>query len=239
MYIAVCDDNPKELQAVAHIIDDFASAQKMPVRYQLFQDAEEMLRSAPNQGFSHYILDVVMPSMDGITAAEELRSIDSEAKLIFLTSFREYAYQSYRVKAYDYLLKPVDRKQLLELLEQLQQMENASEASLCIPKGRSFFRISPNRLSHLEISHKKLHFHMADGQIWQSAGTLAEFEPELLSRPGFIKIHRSYIVNLHHISVLSPSGCIMHGGQNLPVSRLLYNQVRECYMAHLFAETEG
>jgi len=239
LYIAICDDNPKELQCVARIIDDFAKAQKKHVRYQLFQDAEEMLRSAPGQGFTHYILDVVMPSMDGITAAHELRSIDTEAKVIFLTAFKEYAYQSYRVRAYDYLLKPIDRQQLYELLEQLLQMEDAVQASLCIPKGRGFLRISPHRLAYLEISYKKLNFHMTDGQVWQTAGTLAEFEPELLSRPGFVKIHRSYIVNLHQISVLSPGGCIMHSGQNLPISRLLYNEVRQRYMSHLFAETEG
>ena len=239
MYIAVCDDHPKELQSVARIIDEFAAANRICIRYQLFQNAEDLLRAAPLQHFTHYILDVVMPGMDGMTAAHELRSIDAEAKLIFLTSFKEYAYQSYRVKAYDYLLKPVDSQQLHALLQQLHHMENASEASLLIPKGRSFFRISPNRLAYLEVSRKKLHFHMTDGQILQAAGTLAEFEPELLSRPGFVKIHRSYIVNLHHISVLSPAGCIMQGGQNLPVSRLLYNQVRQRYMAHLFEETEG
>jgi len=237
MYIAICDDNQQELKRIAGIVEKHAGS--YPLRFQLFSNAEAMLKAAETEHFTHYFLDIMMPCMDGITAAQEIRSFDTDAQLVFLTSFKEYAYQSYRVKAYDYLLKPVDSQQLHALLQQLHHMENASEASLLIPKGRSFFRISPNRLAYLEVSRKKLHFHMTDGQILQAAGTLAEFEPELLSRPGFVKIHRSYIVNLHHISVLSPAGCIMQGGQNLPVSRLLYNQVRQRYMAHLFEETEG
>lgn len=238
MYIAICDDNTKEGKTVARMIDAFAEKRKIPVRYRIFQDAEAMLSVAENEGFTHYILDVVMPSMDGITAALEVRNIDTEAKLIFLTSFKEYAYQSYRVKAFDYLLKPVQESELLALLEQLQNIEDASEACLFIPKGRSFIRVSPQRLSYLEVSHKKLYFHMTDGQVWEVIGTLAEFERELLSRADFVKIHRAYIVNLNQISILSPAGCIMLLGQNLPVSRLLYNQVRERYMGHLFGETE-
>lgn len=238
MYIAICDDSIKECQAVAQIIDAFAGKWNISVRYRIFQDAEEMISIAKNERFTHYILDVVMPSMDGITAAQELRSIDAEAKLVFLTSFREFAYQSYRVKAFDYLLKPVRNDELSALLEQMQNIEDASEESLIIPKGRSFIRVFPKRLSYLEVSHKKLYFHMQDGQVWEVIGTLAQYEQALLSRPDFFKIHRSYIVNLNQISMLSPGGCIMLSGQNLPVSRLLYNQVRETYMSHLFGEAE-
>lgn len=239
MYIAVCDDHAMECQTVAQIIDAFSKERKIPVRYQLFTDAEEMLRAASVQRFSHYLLDVIMPAMDGITAAQELRAMDTEAKVIFLTTSKEFAYQSYRVKAYDYLLKPIESQQLFDVLEQLQKLEDAEETSLFIPKGRGFLRISPSRLAYLEVSRKKLYFHMTNAQIQQAMGTLTEFEQELLSRPDFVKIHRSYIVNLNQIQSLSSDGCIMLGRQNLPISRLLYNQVRDRYMTHLFAGTEG
>lgn len=67
-------------------------------------------------------------------------------------------------------------------------------------------------------------------------GTIAGFEAGLLTRPEFVKIHRSYIVNLNQIAELSPEGCILFSGKNLPVSRLLYPQVRRAYMAHLFGD---
>ena len=238
LYIAICDDSLLEGQAVTQLIDYFAQTRNIHVRYQLFQDAENMLRAIPNEKFTHYILDVMMPTMDGITAAQELRNLDTDAKIIFLTSSKEFAYQSYRVKAHDYLLKPLDSAEFLALLDQLQNTEDSSEACLVIPKGRSFFRISPKRLAYLEVNRKKLYFHLTDGQVWELTGTLAEFEQSLLSRPDFVKIHRAYIVNLNQISVLSPNGCIMLLGQNLPISRLLYNQVHDCYMNHLFGDTE-
>lgn len=238
MYFAICDDDPKALQQIAAVFDEYAQTSRRSVRYQLFSHADEMLRAALTEAFTHYILDIMMPGMDGLNAAEELRRIDSEAILIFLTSTPEFAYQSYHVHAADYILKPVSAAALLPVLTRMQEQEDASGEHILIQNGRSLMRIAANQLSHLEVNRKKLYFHLSNEQVYQIAGTMAEFEHRLLCLPGFIKIHRSYIVNLEHISILSPDGCIMFSGDNLPVSRLLYNQVRKQYMAYLFGETE-
>lgn len=234
MFIAVCDDDARVRGQLADILDAYAAKNGLPLRYQLFEDAEDMLRAAGTERFTHYFLDVMMPCMDGITAAQEIRSFDPDAKLVFLTSFSEYAYQSYRVRAYDYLLKPVQMETMTELLDRLRAEE--AEACIDVQNGRSIFRIPYNRLACLEVYQKKLFFYLTDGQVRTIPGTIAGFEAELLARPDFVKIHRSYIVNLNQVSELSPEGCILFSGKNLPVSRLLYPQVRRAYMAHLFGD---
>lgn len=236
MFIAVCDDDARVRGQLADILDAYAAKNGLPLRYQLFENAEDMLRAAGTERFTHYFLDVMMPCMDGITAAQEIRSFDPDAKLVFLTSFSEYAYQSYRVRAYDYLLKPVQMQTMTELLDRLRAEEAEAEACIFVQNGRSIFRIPYNRLACLEVYQKKLFFHLTDGQVRTIPGTIAGFEAELLARPDFVKIHRSYIVNLNQISELSPEGCILFSGKNLPVSRLLYPQVRKAYMAHLFGD---
>lgn len=238
MHIAICDDNPQELKRIAAIVEKYAEANNLPILYQLFSNAEAMLQSAGRMHFTHYFLDVMMPFIDGIAAAQEIRAFDKEAKIVFLTSFKEYAYQSYRVKAYDYLLKPIQENQLIELLEQFQIQEANAEAFICVQNGRGFFRISYAQLSYLEVYQKKLYFHLADKQLRIIAGSLSEYETELLSRKEFVKIHRSYIVNLNQVSALSPDGCLLFSGENLPISRLLYHQVQERYMSHLFNNAE-
>lgn len=236
MFIAVCDDDARVRGQMAEILDAYTAKNGLPLRYQLFENAEDMLRAARTERFTHYFLDVMMPCMDGITAAQEIRSFDPDAKLVFLTSFSEYAYQSYRVRAYDYLLKPVQMQTMTELLDRLRAEEAEAEACIDVQNGRSIFRIPYNRLACLEVYQKKLFFHLTDGQVRTMPGTIAGFEAELLARPDFVKIHRSYIVNLNQISELSPEGCILFSGKNLPVSRLLYPQVRKAYMAHLFGD---
>lgn len=238
MNIAICDDNPLELKKIADIVESYAAKSGLPVRFSTFTDAEEMLAAAKKEFFSHYILDVIMPGMNGISAAQELRSFDENANLIFLTSTKEYAYQSYRVKAYDYLLKPIRSEELTALLSQLQALEESAQECLSIQNGRSIFRISFAQLAFLEVNQKHLYFYMADGCVRQLPGSMSEFENKLLSHPGFVKIHRSYIVNLQHVSALTPKGCVMFGGNNLPVSRFLYNDIQKKYMNYLFSGRE-
>ena len=239
MHIAVCDDNPQDLKYIANLIGRYAAAASSPVSFQLFDNPEELLKRAKAERFTHFFLDVQMPAMDGISAAQEIRSFDADAKIVFLTSFKEYAYESYRVKAYDYLLKPIEEKQLHALLSQLSAQESAAQECLCIQSGRSFFRLPFSQLSHLEINQKKLHFCLVDGQVRQIPGSMAEYESTLLTRPEFIKIHRSYIVNLNQIAAITPEGCTMFSGKNLPISRLLYQRVQSRFMQHLFSRKEG
>lgn len=238
MKIAICDDNFHELKKIVEVIESFASQSVLPVSLRTFTDAEAMLSAARKELFTHYFLDIMMPGMDGISAAHEIRSFDTDAKLIFLTSSTEYAYRSYRVKAYDYLLKPVQVEEMTRLLMQLQAQEESIQDCLSIQSGRSIFRIPFARLSFLEVNQKHLYFFMTDGCVRQMPGAMSEFEEQLLSRPGFAKIHRSYIVNLQHVSSLSPKGCVMFGGKNLPVSRFLYNDIQKQYMNYLFDDRE-
>ncbi len=238
MYLAICDDDPLLLHQLASIVDEYASARRLPLEYRLFDDAEAMLQAAAIRPFTHYFLDVMMPRMDGITAAQEIRSFDEHAKLVFLTSFREYAYQGFRVRAFDYLLKPVQPEALIAVLDRLETEEAGSQAYITLQNGRSVFRLPYDRLAYLEVSQKKLHFHLTDGQIRQIPGTISSLEADLLASPDFIKIHRSYIVNLRHISSLSPDGCVLASGDNLPISRLLYQQVRRQYISYLFDDAE-
>ena len=238
MYIAICDDSPHDLRQIADIVAQHAASCCAPVRYRLFDNAEEMLRASRDERFTHYFLDVMMTPLDGVTAAHEIRGFDTDAKIVFLTSSKEYAYQGYQVRACDYLLKPVGTEQLQALLARFAEEESCREECLCIQDGRSLFRIPFSRLSHLEINQKKLYFFMTGGEIRQIPGSMAEYESLLLSRPEFCKIHRSYIVNLSQVSSLTPGGCTMFSGKNLPVSRLLYHQVQSRFMAHLFRGQE-
>lgn len=238
MYIAICDDDPMVRHQLAAVLKNYAADHGLTMPCRLFSSAEIMLKAAAERPFTHYFLDVMMPGMDGITAAHEIRSFDEHARIVFLTSFREYAYQGFQVRAYDYLLKPVKAETLSALLDRLAAQESGEQAYLSIRNGRSLLRLSLNQLVYLEVCQKKLHFHMTNGQLRVMPGTIVSVEPELLERPGFMKIHRSYIVSLRHVSSLSPEGCVLLSGESLPISRLLYQQVRREYMAYLFGGTE-
>lgn len=234
MHIALCDDCREDAQHLTALIKNYASERGNSIRVSCFSRADELLASMAEESFRYFFLDIMMPGVDGIRLAEKIRGQDSEAAIIFLSSSNEFAHQSYRVQAYDYLLKPAHEEEIFELLDRLVAREIAMEDCICLQNGRSVFRIPFDRLAWVEVNQKQLYSNLDGGQARHCPGRMSGVEQQLLGRRGFVKIHRSYIINLRHVAVLSPDGCEMFSGQVLPVSRLMYNQVHKEYMDYLF-----
>ena len=157
---------------------------------------------------------------------------------MFLTSSPGFAYESYGVRALEYLLKPISGGLLFPVLDKLMLREQRPQDGLTLKAGATLVRVPFSRLSYVEVNGKHLYFHLADGTVRKVAGSLKDYEPLLLVRPEFMRIHRSYIVNMLQIDELSPAGVHTFSGMNLPVSRLLYPQLQKDYMKLLFAERE-
>ena len=239
MNIAVCDDQAEELETVTELLRQWQAQRRCPLHFRTFRSAAQLLDAARRERFTLYLLDVMMPGMDGMAAARELRSFDEAAALVFLTSSPGFAYESYGVKAMEYLLKPVRAQTLHPILDQLWQREQRPQDSLTLKTGGTLIRIPFSQLAFVEVNGKHLYFNLAGGQVRQTAGTLRDYEAVLLAREEFTRIHRSDIVNMMQISELSPAGVRTFSGKNPPVSRLLYPQLQKDYMKLLFLEREG
>jgi len=181
-------------------------------------------------------LDVLMPGLNGIEAAREIRSFDEEIKIIFLTSSKEFAVESYAVDAHYYMLKPGSTQKLFPILDRIFLEAQRGEDALQIKSASGFTRIPFGRIEYLEVFSKRLWFHLSDGTVKEFSGSLSDFEEELLSREEFFKVHRSYIVNMASILSLDSKALTTCTNQEVPISRLLYGQVREAYMQYLFVE---
>ena len=238
MNIAVCDDQLEELKAVESLLRAWQEQQCAAIRLHLFHNAGELLEAARKERFTLYLLDVMMPGTSGMAAAREIRTFDSAADIVFLTASPGFAYESYGVQALEYLLKPITAKKLFPLLSRLYLREQKPQEALTLKSNGTFIRVPFSELSYVEVSGKHLYFNMIDGQVREVVGVLREFEPLLLSRSEFMRIHRSYIVNMLQIRELSSAGVQTFSGQSLPVSRLLYPQLQKDYMALLFSREE-
>ena len=239
MYIAVCDDQLEELTVLTGLLDAWQDQRHIPLRYRTFRSAGDLLDAAERERFTLYLLDVMMPGIDGMAAAREIRCFDAAAEIVFLTSSPGFAYESYGVRALEYLLKPINAKLLFPVLDQLSLREQRPQDGLTLKAGATLVRIPFSQLAYGEVSGKHLFFNMTDGQVREVTGSLKDYEPLLLARPEFMRIHRSYIVNMLQIDELSPAGVHTFSGMSLPVSRLLYPQLQKDYMQLLFAEREG
>lgn len=238
MYIAVCDDQTEELKDLTELLGAWETDRGTPVRVKSFRSAAELLDAARHERFTLYLLDIMMPGLNGMDAAREIRGFDKAADIIFLTSSPGFAYDSYSVKALDICSSPFEPRRSIPSLTgwscvsaaRRRRLRFAPAASSCACR----FRSSPMWRS----TGKHLYFNLADGQVREVVGSMKEYEDALLTRPEFMRIHRSYIVNMLQIEELSPAGLRTFSGRELPVSRLLYPQLQKDYMKLLFAQRE-
>jgi len=234
--IAICDDDSQEIGRISSFIEAYRRERIVPITFESFQSAAELISRAGKGYFKLILMDIMMPGINGMEAAQEIRTFDMGVKIVFLTASPEFAVESYSVKAYDYILKPVPKDKLFSVLDAVLAEEQMPLEGITVKTQKGLVRILFSKLACVEIMNKKLYFHMADGNVQEVNSSLAAFEEKLLARPEFSKVHRSYIVNLFYINNLTAKELIISTGKTIPISRMLYGNVKDAYMKHLFLE---
>lgn len=180
MYIAVCDDQIEELEKLTALLQAWQSDRRSDVRFQTFRSGGQLLDAARAERFTLYLLDVLMPGMTGMDAAREIRSFDAAADIIFLTTSPGFAYESYGVRAAEYLLKPINAKLLYPVLDKLYLRDQKPQDGLTVKSNGMLVRLPFSQLSYVEVNGKHLFFNMADGTVYEVAASMREYEGALL-----------------------------------------------------------
>lgn len=234
MRIAICDDDEQELSRLSELMAEYRVSRRRNLDCFFFQNGTDFLCSVKGGEYDLIMLDVLMPGVNGIQAARELRERDKNVKLIFLSSSPEFAIESYSVGAYHYLLKPADANLLFPLLDKIAGELSRHEGQGFILKSREgIVHVSFTALEYVEVINKTVFFHMADGILREVTATLADFEEKLLARPEFLKTHRSYLVNLSYVQTIGTNSIVTKTGHSIPLSRQRRSQVQDAYMHFL------
>lgn len=239
MRIAICDDDERELTRLSGLISEYQISRGERFDCRIFRSGTDFLCDLRSGEYDLIFLDVLMPGVNGIETAKELRELDQNVRLVFISSSPEFALESYTVGAYYYLLKPVRTEAIFSLLDKVQgELSQTEEQSFVLRYRKGVVRIAFAELECVEVMNKTVSFHLADGGVRQVSAALAEVEEPLLSRPEFIKPHRSYLVNLHHVRDVAAGCVVTKNGHKVPISRKRRNEVQDAWLHFLFREGE-
>ncbi len=112
------------------------------------------------------------------------------------------------------------------------------EQGFVLKNRDGIFRIVFARLEYVEVVNKIVFFYLTDGVIREVTAALTGFEEKLLSRPEFLKVHRSYLVNLNYVQAVSGGSIVTNNGHTIPVARQRLKQVQDAYMHFLLHKRE-
>ena len=234
--IAIGDDDPIFLQETGAFVAQSMDADGLErgVDYDItLYSAAPPLLDALRQDRERYqllILDVEFGTDNGIRTASALRELQAEFGLIYVTSHREYVFQSFDTRPLHYLLKPVDKEKLASLIWEDYQRRYL-DAQLYLKRGCKHLALSFSSIYAVEASsHRVLLYLREYTEEW--SGSFRTLTPKL---PGwcFCQCHNSYFINLTHVTELTRYEARLDNGQVIPISKRFYKSVIQQYITFL------
>jgi DNA-binding LytR/AlgR family response regulator len=234
--IAFCDDEMEVLHQMNELLDRYQVERNEDITYAAFQSPFELLTEI-EKGIRPDILflDVVMPGQNGMDVAKEIRQYDTNMKIIFLTSSPEFAVESYTVGAYFYQLKPIWEESFFRLMDSvLSECEKKKKNSLILRSKDGITRIDLQQLEYCEVLGRKLLFHLENGAVLESAGSLDDLAGQLMQYSNFFRPHRSFLVNMEYIQNISSRSIKMVNDAEIPIPHGKCSEIKNTYMEYAF-----
>lgn len=234
--IIVCDDAADDITLLSDALYTYDPSFEITA----FTSAETMISEITNSGlaFDILFLDIYMPGINGILAAQRIRAERKDLKIIFVSSSKEHYPQAYEVFAFNYILKPFDQERLYAVLDRaLDELGRESACKISFSYKSASYSVDCHDILYIESRDKLLLFHLADGNVLQTYRRLDEALKQLPEQ-SFIRCHQSFIVNISHVTEMGENyfrlGQVMIG-----ISRKYLKQAKDQYYAYLFSQFGG
>lgn len=158
----------------------------------------EALELASQQTFDIAFLDISMEGMDGIELGYALRYAHENLSIIYQTAYENHALKAFDVGAIDYLLKPYNAEQLTRAIERVSQKTEPKELRLIAKAGENHYLLTPNDIFYVKADLSEVIFRTSKGFCYYPK-KISDLE-SILEPHGFLRVHRSYLVNLNLIA---------------------------------------
>ena len=222
--IAICDDEPDYVKQIENFVLEYLHCHlELSGQVHTFQCGQELLcQVEQNGGFDLYLLDIIMPGLNGIQTGERLRGLDNGGEIIYLTTSPDYAIDSYSVRAFFYLLKPIEEERLFEVLDAAFEKlnERRSKAVLVTTKDGPR-RILLDQILYVERVGRGLRYYCFSSCV-DSVSLRVTFHTaveSLLADPRFCQCGSSFAFNLQHVIGVKGQEVLLDNGNSVAIPR--------------------
>lgn len=237
--IALCDDTPMEADFLIEMLNGYQ--ERKPdgeLEATRFTDAENLLAALDGgRKFDLFLLDIILPGMDGIELARELVERVEKPRIVFLTNSKDFAVEAFSVRAMDYLVKPVAKSRLYEVMDSVAaQLDREADSVTIIYLPDMELPVKLSEIVAVEVIGHALRYQIAGGKTIQSKVMRISFKQateDLVADGRFLHPHRSFLINADHVEKLVRYEFIMDNGAVIPVSRLRFSGISLAYTDYL------
>ena len=234
--ICICDDRIGDLECISGLVEQFAAANpEYAIKTKTFQSVYDLLDYIESDcSFDIFILDILLPHINGIDLAKKIRQRKEPCEIIFVTISKEYGVDAFGVNASNYIVKPIEKESFDRILkETIEKLKLHDRKPLIIKVKGGMRKITAMEIVSIESYNRKRVITLLHEQL-ETGTTLADLFELLKEDDRFFMPHRAYIVNLEHISGIMSDEILMKDGQKIPVSRNCRKALKDAYLKFLF-----
>lgn len=217
MKVAIIEDEKREQEVLNAYFNRLESVDEVITSLRFFNTGDDFLDEFEFGKFDLILMDIDLNSrINGIETSQRLRKIDDQVILIFMTNLAQYAIEGYKVKAFDYIVKPIsyfDFSQRMKII--YQHVQERVVQKIIIPNSDAKMVVNIKDIYYVEVNNHSLIYHTANGNII-SSGTLKQALNEL-GKYHFAQCNNCYLVNLAYVMEVNGYE-VMVKGENLLIS---------------------
>jgi two-component system, LytTR family, response regulator len=218
------DDEPKALE----VIERYCRKISLVSLKATFREPLKAIEFLNREKVDLIFLDINMPDISGM---QLLQTLSPRPLIIFTTAYSQYAVESYALNALDYLLKPVTFERFLMAINKAAAALSSrnttgpdEDAAVFIKSGPQTYRVRVSEILYLEKNGNYITVHLKDGNILirENMGDIFDLVPAA----EFIRVHKSYVVGIRHISMIEVHQLVVNG-EKIPIGSTYRDSLRD------------
>lgn len=229
--IAICEDEKETQRLIEDYLDNILKNINIEYEIKKYISGEELLESNLKD-IDILLLDIQMGQINGMDTARKIREVDNKMEIIFITSLIDYVQEGYEVRAYRYLLKPIELEELKKhVLTCIKAIEINKNNYIVIKNKSNTYKIDSNEIKYIEVQKKYMLIHTIN-KSFDVRYSLEKIEKDI-NLDKFVRCHKSFLVNLSYVENIKSNTIVLESGEEVPVSRYRYKDVKEKFLKFL------
>lgn len=221
--VAICEDEKVHQELLIEYLQKLFNELSIDYDLCIFNSGEQLLENYP-EDMDIFLLDIQMGELSGMDIARKIRDIDSNTvEIIFTTSLIEYIQEGYEVRAYRYLLKPIEFNDIKNHITAcIEEIHNRRDKYLVISNKYENYKIKIENITYIEVQNKDITIHTLDND-YEIKMSMNKIEKEL-KKYNFIRCHKSFLININFVENVKQYVAILEDGQEIPISRYKFKE---------------
>lgn len=216
LQLAVCDDERVFRSDLRKILGTELELCGIDYHISEFTSGEELIAGMEKADCQILFLDIEMKGIDGVEAARRLRETKRQMEIVFVTSYADFVFQGYEVRALNYILKPYEPEKIAAVLHTaLEALDIEAEKYYVIDQRGGSIRVPLSSVKYFSSDRRTVHAVTTERE-YTFYEKLSDLETELPDT--FVRIHNRYLVHLKYLEAVRQNTAVVDG-EELPVSR--------------------